>query len=164
MEFFCVRPLLILLVFTILSCANAFGQKLHLRDKMDNNACKVKNTSMWLSHNWLLIVIFLNQIMPWGFSWGLDWIRGVITPNIIPLMTIVTYLQKSYRSRISNHWATISAYSVVGTSHLQTVQENILSDSHKMSVAILTPTPDIHNLEWLYQRAVTKTQLRWMIY
>ena len=38
---------------------------------------------------------------------------GVITPNQIPLTTIVTYLQKSYRSRISNHWATIPACSVV---------------------------------------------------
>ena len=38
---------------------------------------------------------------------------GVITPNQIPLTTIVTYLQKFYRSRISNHWATIPACSVV---------------------------------------------------
>ena len=38
---------------------------------------------------------------------------GVITPNQIPLTTIITYLQKSYRSRISNHWATIPACSVV---------------------------------------------------
>ena len=41
------------------------------------------------------------------------YIYGVITPNQIPLTTIVTYLQKSYRSRISNHWATIPACSVV---------------------------------------------------
>ena len=40
-------------------------------------------------------------------------ISGVITPNKIPLTTIVTYLQKGYRSRISNHWATIPACSVV---------------------------------------------------
>ena len=39
--------------------------------------------------------------------------KGVITPNQIPLTTIVTYLQKCYRSRISNHWATIPACSVV---------------------------------------------------
>ena len=39
--------------------------------------------------------------------------EGVITPNQIPLTTIVTYLPKSYRSRISNHWATIPACSVV---------------------------------------------------
>ena len=53
---------------------------------------------------------------------------GVITPNQIPLTTIVTYLQKGYRSRISNHWAT-SDYTCMqcGTSHLQKVQENILS-------------------------------------
>ena len=38
---------------------------------------------------------------------------GVITPNQIPLTTIVTYLQKRYRSRISNHWVTISACNVV---------------------------------------------------
>ena len=40
-------------------------------------------------------------------------IYGVITPNPIPLTTMITYLQKSYRSRISNHWATITACSVV---------------------------------------------------
>ena len=39
--------------------------------------------------------------------------QGVITPNQIPLTTIVAYLQKRYRSRISNHWATIPACSVV---------------------------------------------------
>ena len=38
---------------------------------------------------------------------------GVITPNKVPLTTIVTYLQKGYRSRISNHWASIPACSVV---------------------------------------------------
>ena len=37
--------------------------------------------------------------------------NGVITPNQIPLTTIITYLQKRYRSRISNHWATIPACS-----------------------------------------------------
>ena len=37
---------------------------------------------------------------------------GVITPNQIPLTTIVTYLQKRYRSSILNHWATIPACSV----------------------------------------------------
>ena len=47
---------------------------------------------------------------------------GVITPNQIPLTTIVTYLH-NVRSRISNHWACIQC----GTSHLQKVQENILS-------------------------------------
>ena len=51
---------------------------------------------------------------------------GDITPNKIPLTTIVTYLQNSYRSRISNHWATIPACSVV-TPYLQTIQENILT-------------------------------------
>ena len=44
---------------------------------------------------------------------GCHVLGGVITPNQIPLTTIVTYLQKSYRSRISNHWATIPACSVV---------------------------------------------------
>ena len=39
--------------------------------------------------------------------------EGVITPNQIPLTTLVTYLQKSNRSRISNNWATIPACSVV---------------------------------------------------
>ena len=45
--------------------------------------------------------------------WRRTYGKGVITPNQIPLTTIVTYLQKSYRSRISNHWATIPACSVV---------------------------------------------------
>ena len=40
-------------------------------------------------------------------------VSGVITPNHISLTTMVTYLQKSYRSRISNHWASIPACSVV---------------------------------------------------
>ena len=51
---------------------------------------------------------------------------GVITPNQIPLTTIVTYLQKRYRSRISNHWATYTCMQC-GTSNLQTIQEIILS-------------------------------------
>ena len=42
---------------------------------------------------------------------------GVVTPNQIPLTTIVTYLQKRYRSRISNHWSTIPACSVVTHPH-----------------------------------------------
>ena len=50
-------------------------------------------------------------LLPWSYiSLPTD---GVITPNKIPLTTIVTYLQKRYRSRISNHWATIPACSVV---------------------------------------------------
>ena len=84
---------------------------------------------------------------------------GVITPNQIPLTTIVTYLQNFYRSRISNHWATIPTCSVVSPI-LQKVQENILSriilatyrkftvakpsDSHKMSVVIFSPIPYIN--------------------
>ena len=44
---------------------------------------------------------------------------GVITPTKIPLTTIVTYLQKRYRSRISNHWATIPACSVVPSIYKQ---------------------------------------------
>ena len=48
---------------------------------------------------------------------------GVITPNHIPL-TIVTYTQKSYRSRISNHWATIPACSVVPPIYKQSKKTN----------------------------------------
>ena len=113
-------------------------------------------------------------------------ILGVITPNQIPLTTMVTYLQKvtkaefqtigplylhavwylpftdsprkhtvtynfrchytksnpiddhgnisskSYRSRISNHYACMQC----GTSHLQTVQENILSH---IILGVITP-------------------------
>ena len=44
---------------------------------------------------------------------------GVITPNQIPLTTIVTYLQMFYRSRISNHWATKPACSVVSPIYKQ---------------------------------------------
>ena len=51
---------------------------------------------------------------------------GIITPNKIPLTTIVTYLQKRYRSRISNHWATIPACSVVPPIYKQ-LKKNILS-------------------------------------
>ena len=36
-----------------------------------------------------------------------------LIPNKIPLTTIVTHLQNSYRSRISNHWTTIPSCSVV---------------------------------------------------
>ena len=80
--------------------------------------------------------------------------EGVITPNKIPLTTIVTYLQKCYRSRISNHWATISACSVVPPIYKQSKKLYCLtgrlqwqpSDSHKMSVAIFTPIPD--NNKW----------------
>ena len=48
-----------------------------------------------------------------GFITSMKLVIGVITPNQIPLTTIVTYLHKRYRSRISNHWATIPACSVV---------------------------------------------------
>ena len=51
---------------------------------------------------------------------------GVITPNQIPLTTMVTYIQKSYRSRISKSLSHNTCMQC-GTSHLQTVQENILS-------------------------------------
>ena len=40
---------------------------------------------------------------------------------------MVTYLRKRYRSRVSNHWVTHYTCMQCGTSHLQTVQENILS-------------------------------------
>ena len=74
---------------------------------------------------------------------------GVITPNQIPLTTIVTYLEKSYRSRISNHWATIPACSMVPPIYKQSKRlawslQWQPSDSHKMSVAIFTPTPNIN--------------------
>ena len=82
----------------------------------------------------------------------------VFTPNKIPLTTVVTYLQKSYRSRISNHWATIPACSVVPPIYKQSkktychVSFQQLTgslqwqplDSHKMSVAKCTLTPDIN--------------------
>ena len=46
-----------------------------------------------------------------------------ITPNKIPLTTIVVYLWKSNTSSISNQWACMQC----GTSHLYTVQETLLS-------------------------------------
>ena len=52
--------------------------------------------------------------------------RGVITPNQIPLTTIVTYLQKKLQkqnSKLLGHYTCMQC----GISHLQTVQENILS-------------------------------------
>ena len=48
-----------------------------------------------------------------GFPLSLSEWSFTITPNQIPLTTIVTYLEKSYRSRISKNWAIIPAISVV---------------------------------------------------
>ena len=75
-----------------------------------------RDVILWSGHYW--VVLWLHQHP--------GHVAGVFTPNKISLTTIVTYLQKSYRSRISNHWATIPACSVVPPI-LQTVQENILS-------------------------------------
>ena len=50
---------------------------------------------------------------------------GVIRPNQIPLTTIVTYLQRGYRSRISNHWATIPACSVVPPIYKQSKKHTV---------------------------------------
>ena len=86
--------------------------------------------------------------------------QGVITPNQIPVTTIVIYLQKGYRSRISNHWATIPACSVVPPIYKQSKKTYChisfyrltgslqwqRSDSQKISVAIFTPTP--HTNKW----------------
>ena len=62
---------------------------------------------------------------------GLGWINvigpiGVITPNQIPLTTIVTYLQVKLQKQ---NFKPLGHYTCMqcGTSHLQTVQENILS-------------------------------------
>ena len=59
-------------------------------------------------------MLFTNQVLTFQFSGStcLHKNIGVITPNKIPLTTLVTYIQKGYRSRISNHWA-IPACSVV---------------------------------------------------
>ena len=95
-------------------------------------------------------VLFNDALNIWRLTYG----KGVITPNQIPLTNIVTYLQKSYRSRISNHWATILVCSVVPpitnsprkhtvTYHFTDLQWQP-SDSHKMSFAIFTPTPYIN--------------------
>ena len=53
-------------------------------------------------------------------------IRGVITPNQIPLTTIVTYLQNKLQKQ---NFKPLGHYTCMqcGTSHLQKVQENILS-------------------------------------
>ena len=53
-------------------------------------------------------------------------VNGIFTPSKISLTTIVTYLQKGYRSSILKQ---LGHYTCMrcGTSHLQTVQENILS-------------------------------------
>ena len=53
-------------------------------------------------------------------------ISGVITPNQIPLRTIITYLQKRLQKQ---NFKPLGHYTCMqcGTSHLQTVQENILS-------------------------------------
>ena len=51
---------------------------------------------------------------------------GVMTPNQIPLTTIVTYLQNKLQKQ---NFKPLGHYTCMqcGTSHLQTVQENILS-------------------------------------
>ena len=51
---------------------------------------------------------------------------GVITPNQIPLTTIVTYLQKKLQKQNFKPWGQYTCMQC-GTSQLQTVQENILS-------------------------------------
>ena len=74
---------------------------------------KLKFQVVILQHNCPIL-----ETVTYDFLWVLTWPsdkfhmyafllfvhQGVITPNQIPLTTIVTYLQKGYRSRISNHW------------------------------------------------------------
>ena len=71
--------------------------------------------------------------------------KGVITPNQIPLTTIVTYLQKSYRSRISNHLTTIPACSVVPTIYKQSKKTYcpILATYRKFTVATVRFTQNV---------------------
>ena len=55
-----------------------------------------------------------------------EWFEGVITPNQIPLTTIVTYFSKTLQKpnfKQLGHYTCMQC----GTSHLQTVQENTLS-------------------------------------
>ena len=66
--------------------------------------------------------------------------------TFLPLTTIVTYLQKRYRSRLQplGHYTCMQC----GTSHLQTVQENILSHIisatyRKFTVATVRFTPNV---------------------
>ena len=82
-------------------------------------------------------------------------LAGCITPNIIPLTTIIAYLYLFFnnnRSSISNHWACIPACSVVPPIYKQSnkpychIFQRLTgslqwqpSDSHKMSVAIFHP-------------------------
>ena len=69
---------------------------------------------------------------------------GVITPNEIPMTTIVTYLQKRYRSRSSNHWATIPACSVVPPSYKQSKKTYChISIYRKFTVATVRFTQNI---------------------
>ena len=58
-------------------------------------------------------------------SWWLDGILQVSLHQIKSHWR--TYLQKRYRSRISNHWVIHYTCMQCSTSHLQTFQENILS-------------------------------------
>ena len=80
----------------------------------------------------------------WAFVDGVphhggNFLTGVITLNQIPLTTIVTYLQKSYRSRISNHWATIPACSAVPPIYKQ----SILAIYRKFTVATVRFTQNV---------------------
>ena len=74
--------------------------------------------------------------------------EGVITPNQIPLTTIVTYLQKCYRSRISNHWATIyPIYKRTVTYHFSDLKEVYSGNRYihtKCQLQYLHPPPDIN--------------------
>ena len=69
---------------------------------------------------------------------------GVITPNQIPLTTIVTYLQKSYRSRISNHWPTIGVITpnqIPLTTIVTYLQKSYRSriSNHWPTIRVITP-------------------------
>ena len=74
-------------------------------------------------------------------------LKEVITLNQIPLTTIVTYLQTSYRSRISNHWATIPACSVVPPIYKQSkkpiLSHIILVTYKKFTVATVRFTQNV---------------------
>ena len=85
----------------------------------------------------------------------------IITPNQIPLTTIVTYLQKTLQKQ---NFKPLGHYSCMqcGTSHLQTVQENILSHIilatyRKFTVATVRFTQNIYT-HLIYQQVANVRQ------
>ena len=91
---------------------------------------------------------------------------GVITPNQIPLTTIVTYLQKRYRSRISNHWATIGVITpnqIPLTTIVTYLQKSYRSriSNHWATIGVITPNQiPLTTIVTYLQKKVTEAEFQ----